>query len=50
MEQIAEALQLSAITTHHWSIQGCSAVTGARLLEGMNWITEDIASRIYTFD
>jgi len=50
MDQIAEALQLSDITTHHWSIQACSAVTGAKLLEGMNWITSDIGARIYTFD
>ena len=28
----------------------CSAVTGMHLLEGMNWIVDDIASRIYLMD
>ena len=48
--QIQEALELDQITTHHWQIQGCSAVTGAHLLEGMDWVTDDIASRIYMME
>ena len=32
------------------NLQGCSAVTGEKLLEGMNWIVEDIASRIYMME
>eukprot|EP00729_Bicosta_minor_P008950 gene8950-16320_t len=48
--QIEEALELDKITSHHWQIQGCSAVTGENLLEGMDWVTEDIASRIYMMD
>ncbi|WAR20026.1 ARL2-like protein [Mya arenaria] len=43
-------LDLDEITTHHWLIQGCSAVTGENLLEGIDWIIDDIASRIFTMD
>eukprot|EP00038_Savillea_parva_P014854 m.12272 g.12272 ORF g.12272 m.12272 type:complete len:185 (+) comp2926_c0_seq1:54-608(+) len=46
-DQIKEALSLDKIESHHWAIHGCSAVTGERLLEGMDWIVDDIASRIY---
>ena len=35
------------ISGRHWRIQGCSAVTGAGLLEGFDWIVADIASRIF---
>lgn len=45
--QIQEVLELDKIKSHHWAIQGCSAVTGERLLQGMDWIVDDIASRIY---
>lgn len=48
--EIQEALKLDEIKTHHWAIQACSAVTGANLLEGMDWIVDDIASRIYLMD
>lgn len=46
----AQALDLDSIVSHHWEIQDCSAVTGLHLLEGMNWIVDDIASRIYLMD
>ncbi|XP_033733840.1 ADP-ribosylation factor-like protein 2 [Pecten maximus] len=49
-ESIKDALQLEAITTHHWLIQGCSAVTGDNLLKGIDWVIDDIASRIFTMD
>lgn len=45
-----QALGLEAIKTHHWQIQACSAVTGERLLDGINWMTTDISSRIFTMD
>lgn len=47
---IKEALELDSIKSHHWLIQGCSAVTGENLLQGIDWITNDIASRIFTMD
>jgi ADP-ribosylation factor-like protein 2 len=31
-------------------ILGCSAVTGEHLLEGIDWVIDDIASRIFTMD
>ncbi|XP_013389195.1 ADP-ribosylation factor-like protein 2 [Lingula anatina] len=49
-EEIKEALELDLIKTHHWLIQGCSAVTGENLLQGMDWIIQDISSRIFTMD
>uniref|UniRef100_H3A466 ADP-ribosylation factor-like protein 6 n=1 Tax=Latimeria chalumnae TaxID=7897 RepID=H3A466_LATCH len=44
------ALDLDSIKTHHWCIQGCSAVTGEHLLTGIDWLMDDISSRIFTSD
>ncbi|CAK9822337.1 ADP-ribosylation factor-like protein 2 [Anthophora retusa] len=44
---IAEILELPSIKTHHWKIYKCSAVTGENLLEGINWIVDDISARIF---
>ncbi|CAI8048393.1 ADP-ribosylation factor-like protein 2 [Geodia barretti] len=49
-EEIRKVLQLDSIETHHWMIVPCSAVTGDQLLEGVNWLTSDISSRIFTMD
>jgi ADP-ribosylation factor-like protein 2 len=49
-EEICNLLELNNITTHHWQIQGCSAVTGENLVEGIDWLVQDIASRIFTLD
>jgi len=49
-EEIAQILQLRSNPIYlkrHWSIVACSAVTGDGLLEGINWMTNDIASRIF---
>ncbi|CAH1792037.1 unnamed protein product [Owenia fusiformis] len=48
--EIREALNLDNIKSHHWLILGCSAVTGENLLQGVDWIIDDIASRIFTQD
>jgi len=45
-----QALDLDSIQTHHWLIQDCSAVTGENLLVGIDWVIDDIASRIFTMD
>eukprot|EP01114_Cavostelium_apophysatum_P004951 TRINITY_DN15446_c0_g1_i1.p1 TRINITY_DN15446_c0_g1~~TRINITY_DN15446_c0_g1_i1.p1 ORF type:complete len:195 (-),score=46.99 TRINITY_DN15446_c0_g1_i1:117-701(-) len=34
----------------HWVIQSCSAVTGDGLLEGIDWLVNDIASRIFMLE
>jgi len=49
-EQIKEALQLESIKSHHWLIMDCSAVTGENLLNGVDWIINDLAARIFTMD
>jgi len=49
-EEIKDALELDQIKSHHWLILDCSAVTGKNLLKGIDWIIDDIASRIFTMD
>ncbi|XP_028329675.1 ADP-ribosylation factor-like protein 2 [Gouania willdenowi] len=49
-EAIQEALALDEIKSHHWSIVGCSAVTGENLLVGVDWILDDISARIFSCD
>jgi ADP-ribosylation factor-like protein 2 len=51
-EQIKEILGLEgAIGVHrHWKIQDCSAVSGKGLLEGVEWLVTDIASRIFMLE
>jgi len=49
-DEIAEVLKLrshKAFLKRHWSIFGCSAVTGEGLVEGIDWMTDDVASRIF---
>ncbi|KAJ2771622.1 ADP-ribosylation factor-like protein 2 [Coemansia nantahalensis] len=48
-DDIKDALGLDALTTHHWAIRPCSAVTGANLMDGLQWIVRDIAAHIYMF-
>ncbi|KAM8940168.1 ADP-ribosylation factor-like protein 2 [Pelodytes ibericus] len=49
-DAIREVLELDNIKSHHWCIQGCSAVTGENLLTGIDWLLDDISSRIFTAD
>ncbi|KAL9249928.1 ADP-ribosylation factor-like protein [Drosera capensis] len=50
-DDIAKVLNLEAMDkTRHWKIKGCSAYTGEGLLEGFDWLVQDIASRIYVLD
>jgi ADP-ribosylation factor-like protein 2 len=46
--EIAEALQLAAVQRRHWKIQSCSAFSGEGLEEGMRFLVDDIASRIFS--
>ncbi|KAL7545598.1 hypothetical protein ACHAWF_008958 [Thalassiosira exigua] len=49
-DEIAAALGLregAAFENRHWSIRGCSAVTGEGLVEGMDWMVDDVANRIF---
>ena len=46
-----QVLNLEAMDkSRHWQIVGCSAYTGEGLLEGFDWLVQDIASRIYMLD
>ena len=45
MQEIREVLELDkneAIATRHWNMMPCSAVTGEGLLEGINWVVNDV--------
>ncbi|XP_023234543.1 ADP-ribosylation factor-like protein 2 [Centruroides sculpturatus] len=48
--EIKEILELDTIKSHHWNILPCSAITGENLLTGIDWVLDDIASRIFTMD
>lgn len=49
-QKIKHLLELDSITTHHWKIVGCSALSGLNLLSAIDWLLEDIASRIFIND
>ena len=49
-EQIESVLDLSSLKNRHWKLINCSAYTGENLLQGIDWIVDDISSRIFTFD
>eukprot|EP00965_Chrysotila_dentata_P215325 6188709-Pleurochrysis_carterae.AAC.3 len=49
-EEIAQELELDAVNTRHWRIGACSAFTGAGLAAGVDWIVQDISSRIFMYD
>lgn len=51
-EEIAKVLDLTTIgeTGRHWRIVGCSAWTGDGLIQGVDWIVNDIAARIYMME
>lgn len=49
-QEIAQILELESNERYkkrHWNIQSCSAVTGEGLVDGIDWIVEDIAQRIF---
>ncbi|CAM9523158.1 unnamed protein product [Choristocarpus tenellus] len=48
-EEISKALCLESerFSTRHWSIVGCSAVTGEGLADGVDWTVNDITARIF---
>ncbi|CCM01033.1 uncharacterized protein FIBRA_03081 [Fibroporia radiculosa] len=45
--EIRDALDLLNIKSHHWKILPCSAVTGQNLVEGLDWVVNDVAGRLY---
>jgi len=50
-EQIREELELDKFCAkRHWRICACSAFTGGGLAAGVDWMVQDIASRIFMYD
>ena len=45
--RIEEVLALPELEGRAWRVQGCSAVDGTGLQEGMGWIVGEVASRIF---
>ena len=51
--EIVEILELDTadrFRNRHWSIHGCSAVTGRGISEAMEWMVRDIRNRIFMLD
>ncbi len=44
-----KVLALDEIESHSWRIQPCSAYTGANLLQGLDWMIDNVSSRIYHY-
>ena len=49
-DTIRQLLDLDSIKTHHWKVVATSAYTGLNLLPAIDWLLEDIASRIFITD
>jgi len=47
MLMFIQALDLPGIKSHNWKIWPCSAVTGLNLIQGLDWVVEDVAHRLY---
>ena len=41
--QVSEGLSLTAIRDHEWTVIGTSAITGAGLEEGLDWLTQKLS-------
>ena len=50
--EIREVLEVDKIASEgrHWSIMPCSAMTGDGLLEGIDFVVNDIKSRIFMME
>ncbi|XP_015788697.1 ADP-ribosylation factor-like protein 2 [Tetranychus urticae] len=48
-QQIENFLDLKSLKNRHYMIIGCSGHSGENLLEGIDWLIEDISTRIFTF-
>jgi len=50
LSYLPQILELQNIKNRHWKIQACSAVVGTGLLDGVSWVVEDIAARIFMLE
>eukprot|EP00920_Eleutheroschizon_duboscqi_P026337 GHVT01064941.1.p1 GENE.GHVT01064941.1~~GHVT01064941.1.p1 ORF type:complete len:151 (-),score=33.63 GHVT01064941.1:199-651(-) len=50
-DEVKQRLGLVGLTSgRHWSIFPCSAYSGEGLLQGIDWLIEDIADRIFVME
>ena len=50
VEEIKNVLELENITTRHWIIMPCCGLNGNGLENGLEWLMDDISSRIFMLD
>ncbi|GFE55792.1 ADP-ribosylation factor 2 [Babesia ovis] len=51
VQEIQEQLGLQQVTNERsWRIHGCSGVSGEGIVEGIEWLVNDVAQRIYNLD
>lgn len=50
VQELEKVLDLGAIGKRHWRVVACSAHDGTGLLDGFDFIVNDISSRIYLFN
>ncbi|KAA1093660.1 hypothetical protein PGTUg99_017533 [Puccinia graminis f. sp. tritici] len=45
---LEEALALNSKPTgHRWRVMACSAISGMNVMEGLDWVVDEVASRLY---
>eukprot|EP01002_Notosolenus_urceolatus_P001955 NODE_15157_length_329_cov_4.242857_g13993_i0.p2 GENE.NODE_15157_length_329_cov_4.242857_g13993_i0~~NODE_15157_length_329_cov_4.242857_g13993_i0.p2 ORF type:complete len:108 (-),score=20.88 NODE_15157_length_329_cov_4.242857_g13993_i0:6-302(-) len=47
VQKITEVLQLSSLGNRPWFIQACCATSGEGLYEGLDWLSNAMAGRLY---
>ena len=43
--EITNALSLHSIKNHDWHIQACSTLTGGRVFDGLEWISQQVTGK-----
>jgi ADP-ribosylation factor-like protein 2 len=46
---VVQGLGLDTIRTHKWTIMACSAMTGTKLQDGLQWVVQDAKSRLFLY-
>ena len=42
VSELSEGLDLISLTTHNWHVQASCAITGEGLVEGLQWVAEEL--------
>jgi len=48
-DEVTEVLELKKILTHRWVVVPCSAMTGANLNRGLDWVVQDAKERLFLY-